>query len=156
MHANRPRKTTGSCCPSTHSFEVLREFVGKESLCVVREFVESETAKVPGRPVFNSMMEKIEQSHARGIIVATTAGTPSWSARDRSGADGIGIAERPADRHRSVHPGDSLKCTRNRAQQEMVERRRFEPACPTCGGQLRCRVRAGRAGSRPANINHVR
>src|SRR3990167_3936062 len=38
----------------------LREFAAKEKLEVIDEFIESKTAKVPGRPIFNKMIEKIE------------------------------------------------------------------------------------------------
>lgn len=46
----------------------LREFARKESLAVVNEFVEAMTAKVPGRPVFNTMIERIERGEAAGIL----------------------------------------------------------------------------------------
>ena len=46
----------------------LREFARKESLAIVDEFIESKTAKVPGRPVFNTMMERIERGEAAGIL----------------------------------------------------------------------------------------
>jgi site-specific DNA recombinase len=46
----------------------LREFARKESLTVAKEFVESMTAKVPGRPVFNRMIEEIERGEATGIL----------------------------------------------------------------------------------------
>ena len=46
----------------------LREFALKESLIVAREFVESRTAKIPGRPVFNSMMREVERGQADGIL----------------------------------------------------------------------------------------
>jgi len=38
----------------------LREFAVKEKLEVIDEFIESKTAKVPGRPIFNKMIEQIE------------------------------------------------------------------------------------------------
>ncbi|KKR08940.1 MAG: recombinase [Candidatus Peregrinibacteria bacterium GW2011_GWE2_39_6] len=37
----------------------LREFAVKEKLEVIDEFIESKTAKVPGRPIFNKMIKKI-------------------------------------------------------------------------------------------------
>ncbi len=45
----------------------LREFAAKEKLEIVEEFVENKTAKVPGRPVFNKMIEKIELGGPFGI-----------------------------------------------------------------------------------------
>ena len=46
----------------------LREFAAKERLNIVEEFTESKTAKKPGRPVFNGMIERIKQGEASGII----------------------------------------------------------------------------------------
>ena len=46
----------------------LRQFADKEGLCVVRELVEAQTARHPGRPVFNAMMDDIESGRASGII----------------------------------------------------------------------------------------
>ncbi len=46
----------------------LREFAKRESLFIVEELVEKQSAKIPGRPVFNSMMERIEHCEASGIL----------------------------------------------------------------------------------------
>lgn len=40
----------------------LREFAARESLMIAQEFIESRTAKVPGRPVFGEMMKKVQTS----------------------------------------------------------------------------------------------
>ena len=45
----------------------LREFAAKEKLEVIEEFIESKTAKVPGRQIFNRMIEKIELGGPFGI-----------------------------------------------------------------------------------------
>jgi len=46
----------------------LREFAHKESIRIVKMFTESRTAKKPGRPVFNEMMNLIEAGKAQGIL----------------------------------------------------------------------------------------
>ena len=46
----------------------LRDFAQKEGLNIADVFIESKTAKVPGREVFNQMMGKIENSEAQGIL----------------------------------------------------------------------------------------
>jgi DNA invertase Pin-like site-specific DNA recombinase len=46
----------------------LRELARKENLLVVDELVESQTAKIPGRPVFNEMIERLERGEASGIL----------------------------------------------------------------------------------------
>ena len=46
----------------------LREYAKKEGLSVVREFVESKTAKEPGREIFNNMIASIEEDEADGIL----------------------------------------------------------------------------------------
>src|SRR3989338_1844434 len=46
----------------------LREFAKKEGLNIVREFVESKTAKEPGRDIFNDMVASIEKNEAEGIL----------------------------------------------------------------------------------------
>ena len=46
----------------------LREFAKRENLDVIEEFIEKQSAKIPGRPIFNFMMSKIEKGEANGII----------------------------------------------------------------------------------------
>jgi len=46
----------------------LKELALKESLEIVDVFVEKQTAKIPGRPVFNEMMERMEKGEAQGIL----------------------------------------------------------------------------------------
>lgn len=46
----------------------LYELARKDGIDVVEEFVESQTAKTPGRPVFNQMLSRIESSDAAGIL----------------------------------------------------------------------------------------
>lgn len=46
----------------------LRELARKEGLTVVDELTESQTAKEPGRPVFNRLLDCVEQGEADGIL----------------------------------------------------------------------------------------
>ena len=46
----------------------LKSLALKENIEVVDIFVEKQTAKVPGRPVFNEMLLRIEQNEASGIL----------------------------------------------------------------------------------------
>ena len=46
----------------------LRELARKEQLDVVDTFIEKQTAKVPGRPVFAEMLDRIEAGEASGIL----------------------------------------------------------------------------------------
>ncbi len=46
----------------------LREYARKEGLVIAHEFVESKTAKEPGREVFNEMVAGLEQGAAHGIV----------------------------------------------------------------------------------------
>ena len=46
----------------------LRDSAKKENLEIIDEFVETKTAKEPGRPVFNEMLSRIEKCEAEGIL----------------------------------------------------------------------------------------
>ena len=65
----------------------LRELARKESLAVAREYVEAQTAKEPGRLVFNDMMQALEKGEAQAIL----SWHPDRLARIPSGAVGFTI-----------------------------------------------------------------
>jgi DNA invertase Pin-like site-specific DNA recombinase len=46
----------------------LRAFARQEKLETVEEFIEKQSAKIPGRPIFNEMLNKIERGEANGIL----------------------------------------------------------------------------------------
>jgi site-specific DNA recombinase len=46
----------------------LKDLALKEQLEIVDVFVEKQTAKIPGRPVFNEMLERMEKGEASGIL----------------------------------------------------------------------------------------
>ncbi len=46
----------------------LREYAARENISVVEELVEKQSAKIPGRPIFSSMIERIEKGEASGIV----------------------------------------------------------------------------------------
>ena len=46
----------------------LRAFAKNEGLNIVEELIEKQSAKIPGRPIFNVMLERIEKGDANGII----------------------------------------------------------------------------------------
>ena len=46
----------------------LRAFGKQEGLEVKAEFVEKQSAKMPGRPIFNDMMNRLERKEVVGII----------------------------------------------------------------------------------------
>src|SRR3989338_5277636 len=46
----------------------LREYAKREGLVILEELIEKQSAKIPGRPVFSSMIERIENNEACGIL----------------------------------------------------------------------------------------
>ena len=49
----------------------LRALAKQENLEIVEEFIEKQSAKIPGRPIFNQMLERIEKigsNEANGIL----------------------------------------------------------------------------------------
>jgi len=46
----------------------LREYAKKESLVVVDEFSEAKSAKCPGRPIFEFVLQQLEGGRADGIL----------------------------------------------------------------------------------------
>ena len=46
----------------------LRELARKEQIDVVDVFIEKQTAKIPGRPIFTNMLDRVEAGEASGIL----------------------------------------------------------------------------------------
>jgi DNA invertase Pin-like site-specific DNA recombinase len=46
----------------------LRAFAKQNNLDIIEEFIEKQSAKIPGRPIFNAMLKKIENGEANGIL----------------------------------------------------------------------------------------
>ncbi|MBQ9180626.1 recombinase family protein [Candidatus Saccharibacteria bacterium] len=46
----------------------LRKFARQNNLRIIDELIEKRTAKMPGRPVFNSLLTRIKNDEATGIL----------------------------------------------------------------------------------------
>ena len=55
-----------------HSIEdqitLVTEYCQKEKIEVEQVFIESQTAKVPGRPIFNTMLDQLKEREVTGIV----------------------------------------------------------------------------------------
>src|ERR1035437_7717981 len=73
----------------------LRELARKEQLDVVDTFIEKQTAKIPGRPIFGEKLDRKKAGEASGIL--------SWHP-DR-------LARNPGDGRRVIYLVDTGKIT---------------------------------------------
>ena len=46
----------------------LREYAARERLFIVEQLIEKQSAKIPGRTIFNNMIDRIEKDEASGIV----------------------------------------------------------------------------------------
>jgi len=46
----------------------MRAFALQEKMDIAETFIEKQSAKIPGRPIFNNMLARIEKGEAQGII----------------------------------------------------------------------------------------
>ncbi len=46
----------------------LRAFAKQEGLNIAEEFIEKQSAKIPGRPIFNDMLDRVKKGEANGIL----------------------------------------------------------------------------------------
>jgi len=46
----------------------LKELAKKENIEIAKTFIEKQTAKEPGRPIFNEMLSRVEKGETEGIL----------------------------------------------------------------------------------------
>src|SRR5262245_16424466 len=56
----------------------LRQFAEREQLTILAELIEKQSAKTPGRPIFDQMLDRIEAGEVSGML----AWHPDWLARN--------------------------------------------------------------------------
>ena len=77
-----------------HQLKELRELAARHNIFVVAELEESQTAKYPGRPVFNEMIARIRKGEANIIL----AWHPDRLARNGVDGSAIGAITGPSRR----------------------------------------------------------
>ena len=89
---------------------VLRQLARDESLEIAEEFVEKQSAKIPGRPIFNEMLSKLQRGDVQGIICwkldrlarnPVDGGQISWLLQQ-------GIIQHIWTNERSYYPSDNV------------------------------------------------
>ena len=89
---------------------VLRALAKQEGLHIAQEFIEKQSAKRPGRPVFGEMLSRIERGEAQGIICwkldrlarnPIDGGQITWFLQK-------GIIQHIQTHDRSYHPTDNI------------------------------------------------
>ena len=75
----------------------LRAFAKQEGLHIAEELIEKQSAKIPGRPIFNKMILRIEHGDANGIL--------AWHRLARNSVDGGRIIYRQGISKTSVCVG---------------------------------------------------
>lgn len=92
---------------------VLHELAKDENLNIAQEFIEKQSAKKPGRPVFNEMLALIEKGEAQGIISwkldrlarnPVDSGRISWLLQQ-------GVIQHIKTNDRSFYPTDNVLMT---------------------------------------------
>jgi hypothetical protein len=60
----------------------LRALARESGLEIVEEFVEKQSAKMPGRPIFNDMMSRISRARHRVLCAGNSTASPAilWTA----------------------------------------------------------------------------
>ena len=88
----------------------LRSLAKRDGLEITAEFIEKRTAKMPGRPIFNEMAQRIQAGEAQGIICwkidrlarnPVDGGQISWLLQQ-------GVIQHIRTHDRSYLPGDNV------------------------------------------------
>ncbi len=88
----------------------LRELAKRENIYIFDEFIEKRSAKIPGRPIFNTMLSRIQNGEAQGIVCwkidrlsrnPVDSGKIQWLLQK-------GIIQHIQTHHQSHYPNDNV------------------------------------------------